>query len=404
MWYKEVVLSALTALRSNILRTALTMLGIVIGITSVILIIALGDGATKVITRELERFGANMIMVIPGALSDGSFATTKTLTVEDGEALLDNAGSLNITRVSPLLSISGNISANGETVNTQVIGTGETYIEMMDIGIAEGQGLGEEDIRAYARVAVLGPTIVKDLFGEGAEDILGRTVKIEGRSFRVIGVTEPKESIDRPPPDELVYVPYSTMMKIMLGQNYLQGLVVEASDRNLIDETVEGISALLRERHEIEEGEKDDFSTQSAKDILATMGTITGLLTALLVGIAAISLVVGGIGIMNIMLVTVTERTREIGLLKAIGARRRDILLQFLVESMVLTLVGGIVGMSLGIGLAFIITMVANIPFVLSPGAISAAVGVSSAVGIVFGYYPAQKAAKMSPIDALRYE
>lgn len=385
------------------MRTALTMLGIVIGITSVILIIALGDGATRVITRELERFGANVVIVLPGSLSDGSFATTKTLTVEDGEALMDQAGSINVLRFSPLVSLSTNMTANGETMNTQVIGIGEAYLDMMDVELNEGQILGEEDIRGYSRVAVVGPTVVKNLYGEGA-DVLGKVLKIDGRSFRIIGVTAPEESIDRPPPDELVYIPYTTMMKVMLGQDYLQGIVLEAADRNLIDETVEGISLVLRDRHEIEEGEKDDFSTQSAKDILSTMSVITGLLTALLAGIAAISLVVGGIGIMNIMLVTVTERTKEIGLLKAIGARRRDILMQFLVESVVLTLVGGIVGMSLGIGLAFIITTLANIPFVLSPSAVALAVGVSSAVGIVFGYYPARKAAGMNPIDALRYE
>lgn len=403
MNYSELIKSALSALRSNLLRTLLTMLGIIIGIASVILIIALGEGATKVITREIEAFGTNMVMILPGSFSDGSFATTRTLTIADAQAIENQAERFNVSAISPMVSQSTVIAANGETVSTTVMGVGAPYPGMQNLSIAHGDFLSEEDTNSYARVAILGPDVVIDLFGEGA-DAIGTSVKIDSRSFRIIGVAREKESIDRPPPNELVYIPYTTMMKVMLGQQHLQGIIVQTENAQLVDQTIEELTTFLRDRHDIQNPQDDDFSIQSAKDFLNTLGTITGTLTALLAGIAAISLVVGGIGIMNIMLVTVTERTREIGLLKAIGATDRDILTQFLIESLVLTLVGGIIGMTFGILLAFLITSAAKIPFIISPAAVLMAVSVSSIVGVTFGFYPAWRASRLSPIDALRHE
>lgn len=403
MNYSELIKSALSALRSNLLRTLLTMLGIIIGIASVILIIALGEGATKVITREIEAFGTNMVMILPGSFSDGSFATTRTLTIADAQEIENQAERFNVSAISPMVSQSTIIAANGETVSTTVMGVGAPYPGMQSLSIAHGDFLSEEDANSYARVAILGPDVVIDLFGEGA-DVIGTSVKIDSRTFRIIGVAQEKESIDRPPPNELVYIPYTTMMKVMLGQQHLQGIIVQTENAQLVDQTIEELTTFLRDRHDIQNPDDDDFSIQSAKDFLNTLGTITGTLTALLAGIAAISLVVGGIGIMNIMLVTVTERTREIGLLKAIGATDRDILTQFLIESLVLTLVGGIIGMTFGILLAFLITSAASIPFIISPAAVLMAVGVSSTVGVTFGFYPAWRASRLSPIDALRHE
>lgn len=403
MNYTELIISAISALKANLLRTLLTMLGIVIGIASVILIIALGEGATKVVTREIEAFGTNMIMVFPGKFEDGSYATTTTLTIDDAQALKDRAEELNLTTVSPLLSQTSIVSANGEDVSTTIMGVGPEYADMRNTVIEMGEFIQQDDISGYSRVAVLGPDIVTDLFGEGA-DVLGETIKIGNRSFRIVGIAEPQESIDRPPPNELVYIPYSTMMKVILGQNHLQGILLEAREADQVDSTIDEVKIYIRDRHDIDDEANDDFSIQSSKDFLNTLSSITGLLTGLLAGIAAISLLVGGIGIMNIMLVTVTERTKEIGLLKAIGAKNRDILTQFLIEAVVLTLVGGIIGMSLGIFFAFVITTIAKIPFILSPLAILMAVGVSTIVGVGFGFYPAYKASKLSPIDALRYE
>lgn len=403
MNYTELITSALSALRSNLLRTLLTMLGIIIGIASVILIIALGEGATKLITREIEAFGTNMVMILPGSFADGSFATTRTLTLDDAGAIEDHADQFNVSALSPLVSQSTTVAANGETVSTTVMGVGPPYPGMQNLTMAHGDFLTEEDSNGYARVAILGPDVVTDLFGKDA-DVIGKSVKIDDRSFRIIGVAQPKESIDRPPPDEIVYIPYSTMMKVMLGQQHLQGIIVQTKNAQLVDQSIEDLKTFLRDRHDISNPDDDDFSIRSAKDFLDTLGTITGTLTALLAGIAAISLVVGGIGIMNIMLVTVTERTKEIGLLKAIGATNRDILTQFLIESLVLTLVGGIIGMTAGVALAFLITGAAGIPFIISPVAVVMAVGVSSSVGIAFGFYPAWRASKLSPIDALRHE
>lgn len=406
MNYHELVLSAITALRGNLLRTLLTMLGIIIGIASVILIISLGEGATKSISGQLSSFGTNTIFISPGS-AEGRQGPQQTqidaLKLTDAQALADKSRIQNITAVSAIVSKPTQASANGQTINANVSGVGADYAIIQSLEISQGEFFTKDDELGLSRVAVLGSEVVTDLFGEGAEPV-GETVKIDNRSFRIVGVLLEKDSSAFSNPNTAVYIPVNTAMKILLGQDFVSSIMIQAENTELINQTVEDITSLIVDEHDITEGEIKDFSVNSAQQALETVGSVTGLLTSLLAGIAGISLVVGGIGIMNIMLVTVTERTKEIGLLKSIGARDKDILTQFLIEAIVLTLLGGAIGMTLGIILSFIISSIINIPFVVSPSAILLAVGVSSGVGLVFGYYPAQRAAKLSPIEALRYE
>jgi putative ABC transport system permease protein len=405
MNYSELVLSALIALRGNLLRTLLTMLGIIIGIASVIMIISLGEGATQSISNQISSFGTNLIFVVPRSPTNrgGPPAPVTTLTLADAEAIADPSFVQNVSLIVPTVAGATQVSANGQVENTTLQGVSEGYVSIQSLSLAEGEFLTAEDVDSLARVVVLGSEVVTKLYGEGAE-VVGESIKIDNRSFRIVGVLAEKDASTFSNPNAAVYIPITTAMKIVLGQDYINTVLVQAENPELVNQTVEQVVTLLRNRHDVTEGKEDDFRVASSEDALATLGSVTGILTALLAGIAAISLVVGGIGIMNIMLVTVTERTKEIGLLKAIGARQKDILTQFLIEALVLTLVGGAIGMVLGVSFAFLITKLAGIPFILSPTAIGLAVGVSSAVGIGFGYYPAQRAAKLSPIDALRYE
>ncbi|MFI5265260.1 MAG: ABC transporter permease [Candidatus Levyibacteriota bacterium] len=403
MQYTELFSSAIKALRSNILRTALTMLGIVIGIASVIMILSLGQGASQAITDQVSSLGTNLIIVIPGTQQPGRVTSTDTLKYTDVEALAGKIASPNVSSVRPQVSINAAVVANGQNKNIPVQGVGADYASIYSLSVDQGEFVTQDDVAAGTRVAVLGPTVVTDLFGADASPI-GQTITIKSRSFRVIGVTAAKGSSGFTNPDETVYIPVTTGMREILGQDYVAAVVLSATNPNEIDQTMTDIKNFLLDRHKITDPTLADFTIRSSKDAISILGTITGILTGGLAGIAAISLVVGGIGIMNIMLVTVTERTREIGLLKAIGAKRKDILTQFLIEAVVLTLSGGVVGIIIGISFTFIITRFAPIPFVLSPVSIILAVGVSTVVGLIFGIYPAQRAAKLSPIDALRYE
>ncbi len=403
MNYLELFISAITALRGNMLRTALTMLGIVIGIASVILIVSLGQGASESITSQVSSLGTNLIFVIPGTQTPGRVSATNTLTYADAQVLADKNRLGNVSDVSPQVNVTAEVVANGQSKRTAIQGVSSAYQAIGSLEMDQGEFITPEDENVYARVAVLGPQVVTDLFGENFNPI-GQTVTIKSLSFRVVGVTKVKGSTTFSNPDETVYVPVTTAMKMLAGQNFVQAISVEAKDGQKIDQTMDDIKNILLDQHKITDPALADFTIRSSKDALSILSGITGVLTAMLAGIAAISLVVGGIGIMNIMLVTVTERTKEIGLLKAIGARHSDILMQFLIEAVVLTILGGLAGIILGISLAFLVTRFAPIPFLVQPMSILVAVGVSTIVGIVFGLYPAQRAAKLSPIDALRYE
>lgn len=403
MKYGELFSSAVRALRGNLLRTALTMLGIVIGIASVIMILSLGQGASEAITSQVSSLGTNLIIVIPGTQEPGRAGVSNTLTLADEEALTKPNAVPNISAGAAQVSLNAEIVANGQNESASVMGVGANYADINSITVSQGEFITQEDVDGYSRVAVLGPEIVNNIFGEGADPV-GQTITIKSRSFRIIGVTETKGSSGFTNPDATIYIPVTTGMRQLLGQDYVSAIVLSATNAEEVDQTMTDVRDFLLDRHKITDPANADFTIRSSKDAISILGTITGILTGGLAGIAAISLVVGGIGIMNIMLVTVTERTREIGLLKAIGAKRKDILSQFLIEAVVLTLSGGIVGIIIGVSFTFLITRFAPIPFVLSPVSIILAVGVSSIVGVIFGIYPAQRAARLSPIDALRYE
>lgn len=404
MNYVQIIRSAIRALRGNILRTVLTMLGIIIGIASVILIISLGQGASSSITSQVSSLGSNLIFIVPGSTTPGKPPTaTNTLKYDDALAIADKSRLPGIEAVSAVVSAQAEVVANGQNKNSSIQGVDASYADINSIELDQGEFITPEDVTGYGRVAVLGPDVVTELFGADANPI-GETITIKSRSFRIIGVAKAKGSSGFTNPDETVYVPVTTAMKVLLGQDSVQAILVQASDPQKVDSTQEEIKTFLLDQHKITDPTLTDFTVRTSKDALSMINNITGLLTGMLAGIAAISLIVGGIGIMNIMLVTVTERTKEIGLLKAIGAKRKDILAQFLIESIVLTISGGIAGIIIGVSLSFLATRFLPIPFVFQPMAILLAVGVSTIVGVVFGVYPAQKAAKLSPIEALRYE
>lgn len=404
MNYVEIFRTSLTALRANIMRTALTMLGIIIGIASVILIIALGQGATASVSSSLSSLGANLLTVSPGAAQGHgpvqSSSSVATLTYEDSQEIKNLP---TIAAISAVVSSRYQVVGNDENTNVSVQGVSFEYPTVQSITVAIGEFITEDDEVGLSKVAVLGPEVVTTLFGEGANPV-DEMITIDRKSFRVIGVTTAKGSGGFSNPDETVYIPVTTMMNTLLGQDYVSSIQVVTDTPEQVDQASTDITNLLLERHDISEGEDQDFNIRTSQDTQSQFQTITTTLTTMLAGIAAISLVVGGIGIMNIMLVTVTERTKEIGLLKAIGAKRKDILTQFLIESIVLTLTGGLIGIIIGEVLAFLISSIMNIPFIFQISSVLMAVGVSTLVGVVFGLYPAQRAAKLSPIDALRYE
>lgn len=395
MEFIELFVLAINALRTNVVRTVLTMLGVIIGIASVIIIMSLGSGATQSIVGEISSFGANILTVQAGrnvrGPGGGGGSTVDTLVEDDVKAL-----SLlpNITSAAGLVSTNKQITYDGTSTQTSITGVEETYAQIHELSLSEGSFISESQVATRSKVVVLGDQLVEDIFGADAQ-VVGESVRIDGKAFRIIGVITDSSS---------ALAPLSTVQKVILSQNYFNSVEVLVSDSELVTSTQTAVSDTLLLRHKIDNVNDADFSIRSAQEMIDSISSVTGTLSAMLSGIAAISLLVGGIGIMNIMLVTVTERTREIGLLKAIGAKQRDILWQFLIEAVVVTLMGGLIGLSLGVMVTFIATKFLSIPFVVSLSSVLLAIGVSTGVGIVFGYYPAKKAAALQPIDALRYE
>jgi len=406
MFIADLLEETYLAISANKIRSGLTILGIVIGIGSVIAMISIGQGATGSIETSIQAMGSNLITVRPGfqrsfsQVSAGR-GSAQTLTTEDAEAIAKEVSF--VQAVAPELSQRYQIVAKGKNTNTQVVGTTASYLSVKNIEMDQGSFISEQNVLSQSKVAVLGSTTRDDLFGEGTNPV-GQTIRINGINFKVIGVTKSKGGTGFGSQDDMIFIPITTAQKILAGADYVSTINVQAENPQVMTQVQTEITNLLLSLHNISDPESADFSVLSQEDILAFASSITETMTILLASIAGISLIVGGIGIMNMMMTTVTERTREIGLRKAIGAKRLDISLQFLAEAVMLTFLGGVIGIILGIGIAYGITFFTSTATKISLFSIILAFSVSAGIGIVFGYWPAQKAAKLNPIEALRYE
>jgi putative ABC transport system permease protein len=405
MRYFAVIKIAFRALRRNKMRTVLTMLGIIIGVAAVIAMVALGRGAKAQVEARIAALGQNVIQIFSGSINRGGvftgFGGAGTLSVEDALAIQNEVP--NVAVVSPEVRSGAQLSAGENNWSTQVMGEGVDYLTLRQWDLAAGAMFTEADVRSAAKVCVLGKTTADTLFP--GDDPVDKTIRIKNVPVKVLGVLKPKgASMFGQDQDDTVIVPYTTGMKRFAGVTMLRSINVSAASADQIAQVQEGITQLLRERHRIQAGRDDDFIIRNQQEISETANATTETMTALLAGVAIISLIVGGIGIMNIMLVSVTERTREIGIRMAVGARGHDILLQFLIEAVTLSSIGGLLGIALGTGGAKIITMTKNWPTQVSTESILISFVFSAAVGIFFGFYPARKASKLDPIEALRYE
>lgn len=407
MELSELIQEAITTLTVNKMRTFLAILGIIIGIGSVIALISLGQGSQKSIENQIQSLGSNLLTVSPGGQVAGGVrsaaGSATTLTLADAKAIESSPEVTSVKSVSPEYTGRSQVIAGKNNTNTQIIGVYPTYADVHKVEISTGSFVTDGHVNGISKVAVLGPQTAEDLFGEGIDPV-GETIRIEGQTLQVIGVTTSKGGTGFNNPDSMVYVPLTTAQKQLFGEDHLTSIALEAISEDDMILAQNQVGYLLLARHNLTNPSDADFSMFSQEDILNTASEITGTFTTLLGGIAAISLLVGGIGIMNIMLVTVTERIREIGLRKALGAKKKTIITQFLIEAILLTVVGGFIGMLLGIGISYILSSVMSIPFSVSTSSIALAIGVSGGIGILFGWYPAQKAANLQPIEALRYE
>ncbi len=397
---------AIRALANNKLRAFLTMLGIIIGVASVIAMLAIGQGSKRSIQKQISEMGSNMIMIHPGGEMRGGVrqdaSSMQTLKLENYETLRDEC--IFLSDISPNVSASGQLIAGANNYPSSVSGVSIGYLNIRQLKIAQGEMFTEEDIRTAAKVCVIGSTIVENLFPDGTDPI-GKVIRFSQVPLRVVGVLESKGynsmGMDQ---DDVVLAPYSTVMKRLLAQTYLSGVFASTITEDMTDEAVDEISRILRREHKLKETDDDDFTIRTQQELSSMLNTTTDLMTTLLACIAGISLVVGGIGIMNIMYVSVTERTREIGLRMSVGARGIDILSQFLIESVLISITGGLIGVILGCGASYIIKTVANWPVYVQPWSVLLSFAVCTFTGVFFGWYPAKKAACLDPIEALRYE
>ena len=397
---------ALRALANNKLRAFLTMLGIIIGVASVIAMLAIGQGSKKSIQQQISEMGSNMIMIHPGAEMRGGVrrdpSAMQTLKLENYEKLSEECTYL--SGISPNVSSSGQLVAGANNYPSSVSGVSMDYLTIRQLTVEQGEMFTENDIRTAAKVCVIGKTIVDNLFPDGSDPI-GKVIRCNQIPFRVIGVLKSKGynsmGMDQ---DDVVLAPYSTVMKRLLAQTYLSGIFASALTEDMTDEAVDEITTILRREHKLKETDDDDFTIRTQQELSSMLNTTTDLMTTLLACIAGISLVVGGIGIMNIMYVSVTERTREIGLRMSVGARGVDILRQFLIEAILISITGGLIGVIIGCGASFMIKTIAHWPVFIQPWSVLLSFLVCTVTGVFFGWYPAKKAADLDPIDALRYE
>jgi len=406
MDFNELISESLITLTLNKVRTGLAMLGVIIGIGSVIALISLGQSSQSAITNQIQSLGSNLLTISPGSQMAGavrSGGNVTSLTYDDAKAIMTSPLITTVKAVSTEYSSRSQIVAGKNNTNTSVTGVLPAYLEIRNIKISSGSFITQRNVDAMSKVAVIGPTTSTDLFGEGVNPI-GKTIRVNGQVFNVVGLTVAKGGSGFNNQDDIVLVPLTTAQKLLFGVNYVSSISITATSEKVMTKAQEELTSLLLTRHKIKSVAQADFRIMSQEELLSTVSQVTGTFTTLLSGIAAISLLVGGIGIMNIMLVTVTERTREIGLRKALGAKKKTITTQFLMEAVMITFIGGLIGTLLGILTSYILSKVMSLPFSFSIAPILLAFGVSAGVGVLFGWYPAQKAAKLEPIEALRYE
>ncbi|MFN2567785.1 MAG: ABC transporter permease [Gemmatimonadaceae bacterium] len=406
MLFGEVISVALSALRANKLRSLLTMLGIVIGVAAVIAMIALGTGAQKAVKERITALGTTLVTVRPGQQRGMGVVIADQqvkLTMRDAAAIEERAP--NVVAVQPEMSRTFQVTYLNRNTSTQIVGTTANYLEVRKYRIQTGRMFTRADDDGKQRVAVVGPAVVTALGLEAPEALVGENIRIRGIQFTVVGVLESKgQAMGFMNPDDQILIPLNTARFRVHGTDRLRSISVLAPSEDKIPDAMADIQKVLRREHRLRQGQPDDFQMQSQADFLNTLGETTQVFTFLLSGIAAVSLLVGGIGIMNIMLVSVTERTREIGIRKALGATRRNVLLQFLIEAVVLCCTGGVIGILVGSAGAFVMSRTAGWNTQISPGAIGLAFAFSAIVGILFGVWPARRAAVLDPIVALRYE
>jgi putative ABC transport system permease protein len=407
MTTKDILHETISALTANKVRTSLTMLGIIIGISSVITMVSIGQGAQGSIQANIQALGSNLLIISPGAergpgyqVSTGR-GSSHTLTPEDATAISTEVS--NTAAISPEIAGRYQVTAKGTNTNTNVTGVLAAYADVHNVKVTDGSFITDADSTNLSKVAVIGPTTASDLFG--TNEAVGQTIVIKGINFTVVGVTVSKGTTGFNNQDDAIYIPFKDAQLFLIGNTtYVTSISVSAASANVMTQVQDDITSLLLTRHKISDPTAADFNVLNQASIVSAASSVTGTFTLLLGAVAGISLVVGGIGIMNMMLTTVTERTREIGLRKAIGAKRKDISTQFLVEAIALTVIGGTIGVILGWLIAYGMTYFGILQTSISGSSVLLAFGVSAAIGIVFGYYPARRAAGLNPIEALRYE
>ena len=397
---------ALRALANNKMRGFLTMLGIIIGVASVITMLAIGQGSKRSIQAEISEMGSNMIMIQPGGDIRGGVrqeaSSMETLKLEDYQNIVDETRY--VAAVSPSVNSSGQVIYGANNAPTTIYGISPDYMEIRRYQVEDGEMFSDQDIAVAAKVCVVGKTVVDNLF-PGGENPVGKVIRFQKLPFKIVGVLESKGynsmGMDQ---DDLILAPYTTIQKKVLAITHLQGITCSALKEEYTEQAIDEISEILRRNHKLKAGEEDDFTIRSQQELSSMLTSTTDMMTVLLAAVAGISLLVGGIGIMNIMYVSVTERTREIGLRMSIGAKGIDILSQFLIESILISVTGGLIGVIFGVGSAIVVNQVAHFPIYIQPWSVLLSFIVCTATGIFFGWYPAKKAARLDPIEAIRYE
>ena len=397
---------AVRALANNKLRGFLTMLGIIIGVASVITMLAIGQGSKRSIQAQISEMGSNMIMIHPGADVRGGVrqdaSAMETLKLQDYEDIVDETRF--VSAVSPSVNSSGQAIYGANNAPTTVYGISPDYLEIRRYKVEDGDMFTEQDIQTAAKVCVVGKTVVDNLFPDGGNPV-GKVIRFQKLPFRIVGVLESKGynsmGMDQ---DDLILAPYTTIQKKVLAITHLQGITCSALKEEYTDQAIDEISEILRRNHKLKESDDDDFTIRSQQELSTMLTSTTDMMTVLLAAVAGISLLVGGIGIMNIMYVSVTERTREIGLRMSIGAKGIDILAQFLIESILISVTGGLIGVVFGVGAALVVNGVAHFPIYIQPWSVILSFAVCTVTGVFFGWYPAKKAAQLDPVEAIRYE